>query len=76
MSHIFKSYGEPLSDADRANLDLMHARLQSTLDALRTAYSNWDTLSAAQKDTAQRQSLRVLAALIQLELRSYVDAPV
>jgi hypothetical protein len=40
--------------------------LKTVLQNLKTAFQNWSTLTAAQKDTAQKQSIRAIGLLFQL----------
>ena|SRR5688572_9948555 len=51
---------------ERAQKGILEEELQNVLSNLRNAYTNWATLSAGQKDTAQRQSIRAIGLLFQL----------
>lgn len=41
----------------------MQDRLAQSVDTMQAAWSNWDTLTAAQKDNAMRLTLRVAMTL-------------
>lgn len=54
------------AETDRAANATLEDELRQLLTNLRTAYTNWASLTPAQKDTAQRQSIRAIGLLFQL----------
>lgn len=57
----------------RANRDALVAKLVTVRDTFRTNYTNWPSMSNAQKDAANRNAQRALANLIQMALDQFDD---
>lgn len=77
MSYATLTYlDDPPTEAQSANRSAISNRLQNARDALETTYTNWDTLTPAQKDNAMKGLLRVVAGLVRLELNEYDSAGV
>lgn len=57
----------------RANRDALFAKLVTARDTFRTNYTNWLSMSNAQKDAANRNAQRALANLIQMALDQFDD---
>ena len=57
----------------RANRDALATKLATARDVFRTNYTNWATLTNAQKDTANRNAQRALANLVQIALDQLDD---
>lgn len=56
-------------DARVANEQTLRDRVEGALVSLNAAWTNWATLTAAQKDGALRLNVRVTVALSRLQLR-------
>jgi hypothetical protein len=55
-----------------ANQDSLNAKLDQAIQVFEDNYSNWPTLTNAQKDTANRQAQRALGGICRL-LRNRLD---
>jgi len=60
-----------VSDEDMARRQAMFAKLDNARDALENAWQSWDSLTAAQKDSAMKLSVRVVCGLSRLARHRY-----
>jgi hypothetical protein len=54
------------AQAERDAAKVLEDELAGVIQNLRTAYVNWASLTLAQKDTAQKQSIRAIGLIFQL----------
>lgn len=55
------------SEQDRVDREAIETELRNTLGQLKTAFQNWNTLTAGQKDAAQRLNIRATVLLAMLQ---------
>ncbi len=68
---------QAMADAEMAampNEGTLRTRVDAAVTVLETAWTNWDSLNATQKDNAAKLSLRVTAGLARLQLRKLDQA--
>ncbi len=68
---------QAMADAELAampNEGTLRSRVDQAVTTLETAWTNWDSLNATQKDNAAKLSLRVTAGLARLQLRKLDQA--
>jgi hypothetical protein len=63
-----------VSDQDLVRRQTMLDKLDNARDTLESACTNWDTLTAAQKDAALKLTIRVVCGLSRLAIHRYDSA--
>jgi hypothetical protein len=64
----YPAFRPPLSAEELERYEQITAKLDAARGLLETAYENWDSLSAAQKDEAMKRTIRAVAALTRFVL--------